>query len=148
MSRRNRRNRLDSERRDAFDIARRSLPLERLISPIPYSSTNLRLYEDRRQWNPEPYTEPARSFSQSRHRLRVGANVRSTAKRVSPGGGRNLWSALTWPSANVAFRQPRQVLICVRRQRRKEVLFAKGLGGRRGQRSPRFTQYSSVSCRR
>lgn len=47
-----------------------------------------------------------------------------------------------------AFEEPRKVLICIRRQSRKEVLFAKRKAGRGGMRPPRRNAWSSISCRR
>lgn len=47
------------------------------------------------------------------------------------------------------FVAPKRVAICVRRQTRKEVIFAKGrAGGGRKRRSPKRNAYSSISCKR
>lgn len=47
----------------------------------------------------------------------------------------------------MAFEQPRQVLVCVRRKTRREVILAKGKGGGK-HRSPRRGPWSSIHCRR
>lgn len=97
--------------------------------------------EDRRTWNPE-VTSPARSISKTRHRLKVvnrqpfkNADKFSNLRNVSQ------------TKAVVAFRTPAKVAICIRRNIRKEVLFAIGKGGKVGQKRPRRNAYSSISCR-
>lgn len=46
----------------------------------------------------------------------------------------------------IAFNAPKETLVCVRRQRRKEVLFAKKKTGKGGQRKARWSSYSGVKC--
>lgn len=46
-----------------------------------------------------------------------------------------------------AFAEPDRVLVCIRRQKRKEVLFAKRKAGRGGMRPPRRNWMSYISCR-
>lgn len=46
----------------------------------------------------------------------------------------------------LAFEAPAETVVCVRRSRRKEVLFAKNKAGKRGQRRPRRTAWSDVKC--
>lgn len=48
----------------------------------------------------------------------------------------------------VRFKVPESVSLCDRRRRRREVLHAKGVAGRRGLRGPRRNVWSSVSCER
>lgn len=45
-----------------------------------------------------------------------------------------------------AFRAPARVAVCVRRRQRREVLLAKGRGGR-GFKKPRWKERSHISCR-
>lgn len=45
-----------------------------------------------------------------------------------------------------AFQYPRQVMICVRRKIRKQVLFARGGAGSRKMKKPRRNSYSDVRC--
>lgn len=46
----------------------------------------------------------------------------------------------------VTFHLPPQAAVCVRRSVRKQVIFASGRAGRRGQRRPRRNLNSSVRC--
>lgn len=144
-------------RRDNTTIANRRLPRfanARLSPSLNYyhgrsdSSRRLQLYEDRRQWHPEGSSAPARSFSVSRHRLTV---VRPKANRDSSrpfdwSGGILTFGEELSPA--VTFQSPSRVLVCVRRKVRKEVLHSLGKTGRLGQNKPRFSEYSSISCRR
>lgn len=54
------------------------------------------------------------------------------------------------PQVRLTFRAPRQVLTCVRRKQRREVLHALKKTGGRGapHRRPRFNQQSTISCRK
>lgn len=49
-------------------------------------------------------------------------------------------------SSRIGFANPWQVVICVRRKRRKEVMFATGRAGKGGQKSPKRNWYSEVRC--
>lgn len=100
--------------------------------------------EDRRLWNPEPFLPPAPA-SQTRAARRLVIMPR----RRSPSSVGPLSARLTAPQsvigAAIGFAQPSRVAICVRRHSRREVLFAKGVGGskvRRGKRNP----WSEVQC--
>lgn len=108
-----------------------------------FGSTPLGVFEDRRQWNPSGTSAPARSFSATRHRLKM---VGSVAQRKA---GRP-FSSLPWKivSNGVGFQNPSRVLICVRRKIRREVMHATGKAGsgQRRQAPPRRSEYSSVSC--
>lgn len=104
------------------------------------SKTNLRVYEDRRLWHPERLPD-AKSFSQTRHRLRM---PRVSNKVFSPTLTPKL---ITFPTSRIAFSSPRRILICVRRGIRKQVLHALKKTGKRGQRRPRFNAFSRISCK-
>lgn len=125
-------------RRDSSHIANRDL------LPTPTPSWSLGDVEDRRQWHPEGPRRPARSFSQPRHRL-VASPFPSQARRgraSRSGPGR-------WRNTNIAgieFFNPSKVLVCVRRQIRREVLTALKKTGKIGQGRPRRSWYSSVRC--
>lgn len=99
--------------------------LARSLSPSP-----LLEFEDRRTWHPDGLNRPARASVRSATRL---LPTRSYSSVVSPG---------------VRFAVPGQVLVCVRRQARREVIFAKRLAGRSGGGKRRRNPYSSVSCKR
>ena len=114
-------------------IARRSLPDPlKLVRAVRVSST-LRAIEDRRTWHPEGEFRPARSFNKARHALVVKKSPASSSGRFRL-------------PTRVMFDAPKKVLICVRRQRRKEVIFAKGKAGGGRRRSPTRNWYSDVSC--
>lgn len=64
----------------------------------------------------------------------VAAAPRSAARLVAKGTG-------------IQFADPRRVLVCLRRNIRKEVLFALGVGGQGGaKKKPRRTTTSGISC--
>ena len=134
MSRKSSRSRRN--RRDNVSIANRRLPY---FSSSPRSMSQLSLIEDRRVYNPLGSLSPARSISRNTHALVVPND------RVSPSRSRSNRSFLSPPSF-VGFQAPKKVLVCVRRQRRKEVLHALKKTGRVGQRRPRFSDYSSIKC--
>lgn len=48
--------------------------------------------------------------------------------------------------AQLAFTAPAETVVCVRRHRRKEVLFAKKKAGKGGQKRPRRSAWSEVKC--
>jgi len=106
----------------------------RLLSSPPrwqFPRVDLRLFEDRRSFHPNKFISPARSIGpRSDARLMV-----QTAKRP----------ALLSPS--VVFNEPRRILICVRRNVRKEVLHALNKAGAgSGRKKKHRTQFSDVSC--
>lgn len=96
-------------------------------------SRNLRLVEDRRRFHPEGRRRPARAFNRWAPRI------------ITPG-----WAALGGAAvtAKLAFAEPSSVAICVRRKQRREVLLARGHGGKKGQRRPKRNWYSNIRCRR
>lgn len=88
---------------------------------------NLRSVEDRRRHHPDRRYRPALSFGR----------WRSTLKAIAFGS-----------AAMAAFNEPSRVAICVRRKIRREVMFARGKTGRRGQKRPKFNWFSRIACRR
>lgn len=134
-----------NKRRDTTDIARE---LDSLPNDLDGSFLDgLSIYEDRRQWHPEGIYAPARGFSKTRHRLReLAPKHKRDRKRAH--SLEDLRSRLEGPYARLAFQAPDSTLICVRRQQRREVIHAKKKAGRGGQKKPRFTEYSNISCRR
>lgn len=141
--------------RDPTPIARRSRPREQrfpstesdfLSLPLPSLPRvpRLSLLEDRRLFTPSPLGSPlpfrpALRSNFKPARLVVDTNVNRP--------GRSTWPA-AFPSWKLAFQAPRGVMVCVRRHIRREVIHALGKAGIRGQKKPRRTAYSSVSCRR
>lgn len=106
----------------------------RTLAKLPLApSTILQSYlpeiEDRRSVKTTPRTFSGASYSLVAHQT---TKQKSKQKTNVP--------------FQVAFSAPRDVLICVRRKRRKEVLHAFRKTGRSGQRKPRFNRYSQVRC--
>lgn len=120
-----------SVRRDLPGIASRQLiRLPLLFSPAR-SGQELRVLEDRRVTHLDTF-RPARTAR--RWTAPVVVAPAKKALRRAP-----LLSGLR-------FKAPKQVLICVRRGIRKEVLHAKKVAGRRGLKKPRRSAFSGVSC--
>lgn len=134
-----RRSRRGSSRRSTAD-ARRDTP--RIASGVPLLrslSKSLSLVEDRRHFHPAGDFRPARSRRSANHRLDAAdRRLRSPVP---------VWKSESIPS-RVVFHAPKSVLICVRRNRRREVLFASGGASKRHKRRPRRNWFSAVSCRR
>lgn len=125
--------------RDVSIIASYSLPRS-IVSRLSPSLIDI---EDRRTFHPERDFRPARSFSKANHRLVLADKVsRTNADRFG-----RLRAFPSQTKAIVAFDAPKKVLVCVRRQRRKEVLHALKKTGKVGQRRPRRNWLSSISCR-
>lgn len=137
-------------RRDNFSISNRRLPTQSIVpvaydpwdtgyvTEVSYSKparrrSSLRLVEDRRQWHPVGPQMPARAWNRNATRVIVPRYAKLAGTAVT---------------AKLAFSGPSSVAICVRRKRRREIMFAKGFGGRRGQRRPKRNWYSSIRCRR
>lgn len=101
----------------------------------------LRSIEDRREYHPESDSRPARSFNKSRHRLVLPAANKNIIHREN--------FDVMQPAAvpiGIGFDEPDKVIVCVRRQRRKEVLHALNKTGKSGQKRPRRSEYSDVRC--
>lgn len=132
-------------------------PLDDLLTRWPWVSDSvpwvfdeppvhdLPLVEDRRLFYPRPPViarettyRPARRLSGGLARLVVRPTPQRVLDRAS--------TARFVPSA-VRFDVPRDVAVCVRRKRRREVLHALKVAGRRGMRRPRRNEYSAISCR-
>lgn len=127
-------------RRDPIAIARpnRLLSPVRILRPsalpIRLARVQLRDFDDRRRWHPEPFHRPPVAFQRPAARL-VATNPPDRPKRFVP--------------ASVGFKDPSRVSLCVRRRSRREVLFATGSGGRprRYHNKPRRNELSNYSCR-
>lgn len=148
MSRRRGRERSEgayrSTGRETFAFARRSLPLSSVFSfDSGRRSSFLSELEDRRTWNPEGEYRPARGYTASRHRLAIVSGV--PRAEVRPAARPRPFFGV--PSG-VGFENPVRVMVCVRRKQRREVIHAKGVAGKKGLSPPRFSFYSTVSCKR
>lgn len=90
--------------------------------------------EDRRLFSPE-IDPPARSI-----------HTRSATQLVAPRKAQRVHGRSTVPNA-VGFARPREVVICIRRKQRREVLHAllrkTGRGGKRA----RWSEWSHINCK-
>lgn len=121
-----------SVRRDITTIANVQLPL---FPSLPLS--NLNQVEDRRFYTPSPLI--LRTVTGQQHTLALPRKYQYSMKRSL---------ASTLPS-QVGFNVPQNVVICVRRKRRKEVLHALGKTGfgKAPQKRPFRSWTSSLSCK-
>jgi len=112
--------------------ANRRLPTP-LSKSISLPRSDFREFEDRRTFHPERSSRRPRSFS-------------GTAKLTISHAVNNKESYNFPDSQRVAFATPEKVLICVRRKIREQVLHALRKTGKAGQKKPRRTPYSEVTC--
>lgn len=103
---------------------------------VAVSPVDLRVFEDRRLWHPDPLRTP---FATWRSASRVFENVNRKSKQNS--------FSKTFSPGVLTFSAPDKVILCVRRKRRKEVLHALNKAGKRGQKRPKRNFWSSISCR-
>lgn len=103
--------------------------------------------EDRRLWRPD--LRPARTALGAFARYEVPP-YRPPPRSAAVGPRSGLPGHLFFPPSSVSFSNPRRVLVCSRRQERREVLHALGVAGRgSGSFKPRKrSEFSDVSCRR
>ena len=83
--------------------------------------------EDRRRFRPDLLSAPPVAVTRAATRLKVGRKLHS-----------------------VKFAKPEQISLCAKRQRRKQVLFAKQIAGGKGlgrHKKRRTNQFSSVGCK-
>lgn len=119
--------------REVFNIASRRLPLTR--------KSVMRQYEDRREFHPDGRHQSPRSINKFHTEFQVR---RAPRARVEPVDfTQNSFQAVPW---NISFVKPREVLTCVRRKIRREVLHAFRVAGKRGLSGPRYNEFSKVSC--
>lgn len=116
-------------------------------TPVPYSSPFLRQIEDRRFFHPEGFRAPAQTIRSRRSRSLVVSQPSRRALQSATRSTMRSWLPGTLPSG-IRFQAPEDVVICVRRSIRREVLHAFRKTGRRGQRKPRFSFHSKIKCRR
>lgn len=120
---------------DAFAVAN-----PRLLSPLSPLSVNdpLNEIEDQRSYHPQGRNRTplyatgvfkVKDRSPSRRQAQYGFRVRSQTKGV------------------LAFANPSNVVLCVRRKTRREVLFAKRRNGAGGRRPRRRNWTTQISCR-
>lgn len=136
MSRRRRRN--EKGRRDNTLIANQRLPASIDVFNLRQLELPLTLIDDRRTYHPDPARLP---------KMITGAPVSFKVRKKPTTYQKSLkknWQSYV-PNL-ISFAENKNVLICIRRKKRKEVLFAKKKTGMRGQKRPRFNSYSSIHC--
>lgn len=94
---------------------------------------------DGRRWSPSTLRYP--SYEIAAPRLVSGLPARTVVGRPAPRS--SPWS----PPVAVAFEYPRQAVECVRRSRRRSVLFAKRKTGKGARSRRRRSSFSGISCR-
>lgn len=104
---------------------------------IARPSRLLSMVDDLRTFDFEPATRPARLFSGGVASVGFVPNSNKKAASGRPARLHNF---------QMAFTAPAETLVCVRRKRRKEVLFAKKKTGKGGQRKPRRSRWSDYRC--
>ena len=115
----------DKRRREIVNLARSKLPALHLIP---------RSVQDRRLYHPLGAARALLTTSSRRPILVASSPKKSQIKR-------------TGPAHRVQFAQPKNVLVCVRRNVRKQVLHALNKTGQSGQRRPRRNEHSEISCK-
>lgn len=109
----------------------------------------LQQVEDRRTFHPDGKNRPALTKTGrpatviAANRPRPKAKSKAQVNRFGP-------TVHSQTKGVITFEAPKETVVCIRRHRRKEVLFAKkrtGKGGRRN-RNPVRTWLSKISCRR
>lgn len=110
---------------------------------------DLRLVEDRRTFHPEQANRPAKLRSGLPAPVTVTNRTRDKPRTKSARAQINRFGVKVHSQTKgiLTFAAPKETLVCVRRQRRKEVLFAKKRTGS-GNRNPKRTWLSKISCRR
>lgn len=140
MSRRSRRDRRHARQSEAdiftrpgaSSLSRLTTLTVRLPRPVVAAAPrDLRRVEDRRRFHPAKSLRSPRGVH--------GGPARLTARTEPSRPGRLPYA--------VNFLVPKKTVVCIRRQRRKEVLFAKRKAGKRGQRRSRRNFFSEVRCK-
>lgn len=126
-----------------------SEPVGPAVPVDPLLDDPLLAFEDRRQFHPLQSNRPALMSWASDVVVNYGRNVVSKALYENIPGRRALDRGKTYVEAGLAFRDPERVAICVRRQIRREVLFAlsphRRIGSGRGKRRRR-NWASAIRC--
>lgn len=105
----------------------------------------LRDIEDRRLFHPEGPARPARTVRGLPAKVRVS----DPRPRVQSGLGSSFgdrWSDAVVPYG-LTFKDASRVLVCARREQRRQVLHARGVAGSKNLQRPRFNLDSKISCK-
>lgn len=143
MARRNRKSSYTQRGRDGDTIASwRQLPLSEYVArPFDRAKRFMSQLEDRRRFHPEGMGRPAISFL-GRKATKLVPKVVSVPSRFMNG---YYGETVPW---RLSFEVPESVLICVRRNIRRQVLHAFRIAGKKGLGGPHFNEHSLISCKR
>lgn len=128
--------------RETYRFANPKLPLDQ--NNYFKRSIPLNEFEDRRHFHPEGTRRPATTFRSLPAKLKVRDIPRQKANTYDYSA-----QSFTYPSYALGFIQPKRVLLCVRRNIRKQVLHAFGIAGRRGlgRDGVKWNEDSKISCK-
>lgn len=143
---RKRRSRGERDVSTPYSIARPLLGLSRPLSfgVTPLVSRHSSISDDGRHFHPAPDFRPAFTLRGNKASVRL-ADRPASKRAISSGFNKRVRSQT---KAFLTFAAPERVSVCVRRMRRKEVLFATKKAGRGGsQRKRRRNRNSVISCR-
>lgn len=128
--------------RDDLSIAI-GLPMPRPGVVTPVLSSPMTEYEDRRAYHPEQDFRPATLVTGGTAKLRTkDRRSKKTDDWFTP-----IQSLQNQTKAIIAFAESPATILCVRRATRRQVIHAKRLNGRSGQRRPRRNFFSNISCK-
>lgn len=124
-------------------------PIARQVRLPRPARIDLRLFEDRRTFHPDLF-RPAFALPRSSSRLVVGKGIVVGRPNTNVSRSDSFRSSLrgTLPHT-VGFEVPKDVVICLRRKRRREIMHALGKAGRGGigrGRKRHTNDFSQISC--
>ena len=113
-------------------------PRVSVVRPRVRPRIDLRVIEDRRTYHPEKVMRPVATFSR-RDQRRIVEKARDVRKYADP----RFIAPL-----NLGFAVPEKVAVCVRRNQRREVIFANRKAGAGSRSTRRRNEQSEISCKR
>lgn len=129
-----------SGQRDLTNQLTRSLDDDLLdaLTPVEdFPSPSLMEISDARLWHPEPSSRPSNIDGRPATRIVLAEQAATPVWSGTPGSAYRF----NMPRLSLAFEHPSEVVHCVRRKVRRQVIFAKGRNGRT--RRPRRRQWHS-----
>lgn len=107
--------------------------LHTFVSP----KTNLKPIQDRRTWHPDKHRS-LQAIDGKKHRLKVSQTRAGRSSSISRPHG---------PLPHrIAFEAPKKLLLCIRRARRRAVLFAQNKTGKGARSRKHRNQWSDIRC--
>lgn len=138
-----------SPRRDSAPPWALPRPVSPAADPRTWSEPDpVILPVDRRLYDPAPaFARPAKRFSGRPARVVAPPPIKAFQARSRQSSAPSRRPQFVNPS-RLLFQAPQNVVVCVQRGVRKEVLHAKGVAGKSGLAKPKRGPYSSIRCRR